>query len=63
MKFRIDIVGLSTETKPTTGIENGTTYYTVDTQEFYIFYKGTWYKQGETEDTPTQETQGEGGQR
>lgn len=63
MKFRIDIVGLSTETKPTTGIENGTTYYTVDTQEFYIFYKGTWYKQGEQEETPAEETQGEGGQR
>lgn len=58
MKFRIDIVGLASETKPASGIEDGTTYYTVDTQEFYIFYKGTWYKQGETP-----ETQGEGGQR
>ena len=47
MKFRIDIVGLSTEDKPTEGINNGTTYYTVDTQELYIYYKGQWYKQGE----------------
>lgn len=45
MEFRLDIVGLSTEDKPTTGIEDGTTYYTVDTQELYIYYKGTWYNQ------------------
>lgn len=45
MKFRLDIVGLSTEEKPQTGIEDGTTYYTVDTQELYIYYKGTWYNQ------------------
>jgi hypothetical protein len=45
MKFRLDIVGLSTEEKPTTGVEDGTTYYTVDTQELYIYYKGIWYNQ------------------
>lgn len=45
MKFRLDIVGLSTEEKPTEGVEDGTTYYTVDTQELYIYYKGTWYNQ------------------
>lgn len=45
MKFRLDIVGLSTEEKPTAGVEDGTTYYTVDTQELYIYYKGTWYNQ------------------
>ena len=49
MQFRLDIVGLSTEDKPTTGIEDGTTYYTVDTQELYIYYKGNWYKQGDDE--------------
>lgn len=47
MKFRIDIVGLSTETKPVIGIQDGTTFYTVDTQELYIYYKEQWYKQGE----------------
>lgn len=52
MQFRLDIVGLSTEEKPTTGIEDGTTYYTVDTQELYIYYKGTWYNQ-EPETTNT----------
>lgn len=52
MKFRLDIVGLSTEEKPTAGVEDGTTYYTVDTQELYIFYKGTWYNQ-EPETTNT----------
>lgn len=52
MEFRLDIVGLSTEEKPIAGIEDGTTYYTVDTQELYIFYKGTWYNQ-EPETTNT----------
>lgn len=45
MQFRLDIVGLSTEEKPHIGIEDGTTYYTVDTQELYIYYKGQWYNQ------------------
>lgn len=49
MPFRLDIVGLSTEEKPTENLQDGTTYYTVDTQEFYIYYKGTWYKQGDEE--------------
>ena len=49
MEFRLDIVGLSDESKPTSEIEDGTTYYTVDTQELYIFYKGNWYKQGKEE--------------
>lgn len=49
MEFRLDIVGLSDEDKPTDGIENGTTYYTVDAQELYIFYNGLWYKQGKEE--------------
>lgn len=45
MEFRLDIVGLSDETKPTSGIKDGTTYYTVDTQELFIYYKGDWYNQ------------------
>lgn len=45
MQFRLDLVGLSTEEKPTQGLQDGTTYYTVDTQELYIFYKGIWYNQ------------------
>ena len=49
MEFRLDIVGLSDESKPASGVEDGTTYYTVDTQELYIYYKGTWYKQGDDE--------------
>lgn len=50
MQFRLDIVGLSTEEKPHIGIEDGTTYYTVDTQELYIYYKGQWYNQeGDTQ--------------
>ena len=48
--YRVDLVGLSTESKPTAQI-NGTTYYEVDTMKFYIWYKGEWYLQEETEET------------
>lgn len=46
MEWRIDIVILSTETKPTKGLLNGSTLYEVDTGKLYIYYKGTWYEQG-----------------
>lgn len=40
-----DYIGLSTETKDTENISNGSTYYEVDTSKLYIFYNGTWYEQ------------------
>lgn len=43
-KERKDLIGLSEETKPTDEVD-GTTYYEVDTSNFYIFYNGTWYLQ------------------
>ena len=48
--YRADLIGLSTETKPSNQID-GTTFYTVDTMKLYISYKGTWYLQEETEET------------
>lgn len=42
---RIDFVGLSSETKPTKELKNGSTYYEVDTQTLFIWYKGIWYNQ------------------
>lgn len=45
MRFRVDIVQLSSEEKPTSGIENGTTLYYVDTGALFVYYKGTWYEQ------------------
>lgn len=51
LKVRIDFVGLSTDTKPTQELRNGSTFYTVDTQELYIWYKGTWYNQNPAETT------------
>lgn len=45
--YKADLIGLSTESKPTNQID-GTTYYEVDTMVLYIYYKGTWYKQEET---------------
>ena len=48
-KFRLDIVGLSTDDLPdATDKLDGSTYYTVDTQELYVLYKGEWYNQNET---------------
>lgn len=41
---RKDLIGLSTETKPT-GEVDGTTFYEVDTSKFFIIYNGTWYEQ------------------
>ena len=51
--YRVDLVGLSSESKPTAQI-NGTTYYEVDTMKFYIWYKGQWYLQEETEEQETE---------
>lgn len=47
LKYRLDFVILSTEDKPTEGIENGSTCYEVDTGVLYIYYKGTWYEQSD----------------
>lgn len=56
LNYRLDFVGLSTENKPaTTELKNGSTYYTVDTHELFIYYKGEWYNQNE-EVTPNEET-------
>lgn len=52
IKNRTDIVILSTEDKPTEGLENGSTCYEVDTGVLYIYYKGTWYEQSD-DMTPT----------
>lgn len=43
-KERIDLIGLSNETKPTNEV-NGSTFYEVDTSKFFIIYNGTWYEQ------------------
>lgn len=39
------LYGLSTDTKPTTGVNNGQAFYAVDTATAFIFYNGTWYQQ------------------
>lgn len=45
-----DLVGLSTEEKKT-NVKDGSTFFEVDTSNLYVFYKGTWYLQGEQEET------------
>lgn len=44
--YKADLIGLSTETKPTNQID-GTTFYCVDTMQLYISYKNVWYLQEE----------------
>ena len=41
---RKDLIGLSTEVKPT-DMADGTTFYEVDTGAFFIYYDGQWYEQ------------------
>ena len=59
IKYRLDFVGLSTDTKPTVQVENGSTYYTVDTQELYVYYAGEWYLQAPIETSSDEETPAE----
>lgn len=40
---RLDIVILSTESKPTENLKNGSTLYEVDTTKLYVWYNGSWY--------------------
>ncbi len=47
-KPELNLIGLSTETKPTENVKNGSTFLAVDTAETYVFYDGIWYNQ----DTP-----------
>lgn len=55
MNFRVDIVGLSTDTKPTENVADSTTFYCVDNQKLYVYYKGTWYDQDPSEETQESE--------
>ena len=57
--FRFDILGTADEfsdglpevMEDGTPVLDGSTAYEVDTMKFYIFYKGEWYLQAETEGT------------
>ena len=40
---KTDYIGLSSETKKTDGVANGSTFHEVDTDKKFIFYCGTWY--------------------
>ena len=46
MVYRFDYLRLSSEDKPEPVVD-GSSLYEVDTQKLYIYYKGTWYLQGE----------------
>lgn len=43
--YRKDLIGLSTESKPSVNVIDGTTFLEVDTSSYYIYYNGQWYKQ------------------
>ena len=42
---RVDYIGLSTDTKTTDDIVDGSTFWEVDTSTLYIYYEGIWYAQ------------------
>lgn len=46
MVYRFDYLRLSSEAKPEPVVD-GSSLYEVDTQKLYIYYKGTWYLQGD----------------
>lgn len=53
--FRFDLLKLAEENLPTvmedgTPLIDGSTCYEVDTMKFYIYYKGEWYLQEESEE-------------
>ena len=53
--FRFDLLKLAEEDLPTvmedgTPLIDGSTCYEVDTMKFYIYYKGEWYLQEESEE-------------
>lgn len=41
----LEYIGLSTETKPTENVSDGSSFLEVDTGILYVFYLGTWYEQ------------------
>lgn len=43
---RKEFMGLSTDTKPTTGIETNSLFLELDTGDFYYFNGATWAKVG-----------------
>lgn len=54
---RNDYIGLSSESKPSPVVD-GTTFFEVDTEKFYIYYKGEWYEMGAEQETePTEPTE------
>ena len=48
--IRVDIIGDSQSSKPT-DVPVNSTYYEVDTMNFYIFYGGEWILQAFVEET------------
>jgi len=53
---RNDYIGLSSESKPSPVVD-GTTFFEVDTEKFYIYYKGEWYEMGAEPTEPTEPTE------
>lgn len=50
IRFRVDLLGTSEDTKPDDAPDSST-FYEVDTYKFYIKYGGEWVEQG-AEETP-----------
>lgn len=60
--YRADIIGLSTESKPSNQID-GTTFYCVDTMQLYVSYKNEWYLQEKNTEETTDDNSNEDNNR
>lgn len=60
--IRVDIIGDSESSKPT-DVPVNSTYYEVDTMNFYIFYGGEWVLQAVVEETePADDSEDDSGE-
>lgn len=56
IRFRVDLLGTSEDTKPTDAPDSST-FYEVDTYKFFIKYGGEWIEQGAEETVQDDDTE------
>jgi len=56
LRFKVRLLGLSTDDKPL-DVVNGSTFLEVDTSKFYIMYEGEWYEQNAEPTEPEEPTE------
>ena len=62
LRFRVDLLGTSEDTKPL-DIPDGSTFYEVDTYKLFIKWGSEWLEQNATSENNTNTTQAENNER